>query len=160
MLILPLAPVLLLIERISRLHLQPFLVFAFVSEFLVGGLFWIGLGIYHPPVITPWVAVTFGTLLLILHGAAYGVVFWVLRLIATKWVRARGTAALAVCMALTWRLTEILRSIGIWAMPWGCSVTASWTTRSSGACTHFVIHNSRQNTREENLKDRDGLGRH
>ena len=25
---------------------------------------------------------------------------------------------------------------------------------------HFVIHNSRQNTLEENLKDKDGLGRH
>ncbi|MDB5930733.1 MAG: apolipoprotein N-acyltransferase [Polaromonas sp.] len=108
-----------LLKNLPKVRSEALAVFIFAMGFLAGGMFWIGLGIYHPPVNSLKVAIAFSALLLIFHAALYGIVFFVVRQLAAMSFAVRGRAALAGCVALSWMITEVLRSVGIWAMPWG-----------------------------------------
>lgn len=101
----------------SFLHeLRAFSVFA--CSFLIGALFWVGLGIYRPPANDLGDTLLVCGVLVAFHTALYCVCFATLRA-GCRALQKRGMLALAACTGLGWTSAEVIRTMGFWALPWG-----------------------------------------
>ncbi len=104
-------------QQISFLHeLRAFSVFA--CSFLIGALFWVGLGIYRPPANDLGDTLLVCGVLVAFHTALYCVCFATLRA-GCRALQKRGMLALAACTGLGWTSAEVIRTMGFWALPWG-----------------------------------------
>ena len=104
-------------RQVSFLHeLRVFSVFA--CSFLIGALFWVGLGIYRPPANDLGDTLLVCGVLVAFHTVLYCVCFATLRA-GCRALQREGMLALAVCTGLGWTSAEVVRTMGFWALPWG-----------------------------------------
>lgn len=109
---------LLLLSRTSSMRKAALLLFLYALGFVLTANFWLGVAIYHPPVNGLITACLFSGGVLLLHAFSY-MLCGVLLLFFTGRRPVFGTLGWGLGLALVWTLTEIARSVGLWAMPWG-----------------------------------------
>lgn len=96
----------------------PVFVFLYGLGFVLSANFWLGLAIYHPPVNSLVAACLLSGGVLLLHALSYMLISMALRLVVPACLIS-GTLGLGFGMAVVWTASEIVRSLGVWAMPWG-----------------------------------------
>lgn len=86
--------------------------------YVLAANYWLGLAIYHPPVNGLLAACLLSGGILLLHACSY--MFVGLALVFVTGRRCiPSTLTWGFVLAGVWTITEIARSTGIWAMPWG-----------------------------------------
>lgn len=116
--LLPLIIFIRVLRNVSSFIFELTAFYFFTFSYLVGAVYWIGLGIYRPPVNGIFDAALIWIFVIKVHAGIHLIIYVFLRL-AIDFLGLKKNMGQVLALAIGWPVAELFRSFGSWAMPWG-----------------------------------------